>query len=73
MQQGSVSTRFVMTTQSKTIILTIVRHGQTDANIKRIIDGQGIDSPLNNIGLQEAQAAGKALQNLTFNAAYSSD
>ena len=53
--------------------MTIVRHGQTDANIKRIVDGQGMDSPLNNVGLQEAQAAGKALQNLTFNTAYSSD
>ena len=62
-----------MSTQSKTIVLTIVRHGQTDANIKRIVDGQGIDSPLNNIGLQEAEAAGKALKNVTFHTAYSSD
>ena len=54
MQQGSVSTRFVMTTQSKTIVLTTVRHGQTDANINRIVDGQGMDTPLNNVGLQEA-------------------
>ena len=61
------------TTQSKTIVLTIVRHGQTDANIKRIVDGQGIDSPLNNIGLQEAEAAGKDLKNVRFHTAYSSD
>ena len=62
-----------MTTQSKTIILTVVRHGQTDSNIKGIIDGQGIDSPLNDIGLQQAEAAGKALANVTFHTAFSSD
>ena len=62
-----------MTTQSKTIILTVVRHGQTDSNIKGIIDGQGIDSPLNDIGLQQAEAVGKALANVTFHTAFSSD
>ena len=45
-----------MTTQSKTIILTFVRHGQTDANFKRIIDGQGLDCPLNDVGLQQSKA-----------------
>ena len=62
-----------MTTQSKTIILTFVRHRQTDANFKRIIDGQGLDCPLNDVGLQQSKAAGKAMQNVTFHAAYSSD
>ena len=56
----SISTRTVMTTQSKTIILTFVRHGQTDANFKRIIDGQGLVCPLNDVGLQQSKAAGKA-------------
>ena len=62
-----------MTTQSKTIIFTIVRHGQTDANIKGMIDGQGLDSPLNDTSLQQAKAAGKALKNVTFHTAFSSD
>jgi len=62
-----------MTNDKKTIILTFVRHGQTDANIKRIVDGQGINSPLSDTGLQQAKSVGKALKDVTFNMAYSSD
>jgi len=62
-----------MTNNKKTVILTFVRHGQTDANIKRIVDGQGLNSPLNDTGLQQAESVGKALKDVTFNMAYSSD
>jgi len=34
----------------------IIRHGQTDLNKKGIVQGRGIDSPLNNHGLLQAEA-----------------
>ena len=61
-----------MDSQIKTVILTIVRHGNTDANVKRIIHGW-VDTPLNDTGMKQAQKAGKALTNVLFHHAYSSD
>ena len=61
-----------MATQVKTIILTIVRHGATDANKQGIAHGS-TDTPLNNLGLRQAKAAGQALKDMTFHQAYSSD
>ena len=61
-----------MATQGKTLILTVVRHGQTDANIQRIVHGW-TDTPLNATGLNQAQAAGKALKEIKFHQAFSSD
>merc|ERR1711983_388318 len=52
--------------------MTIVRHGQTNANKERAIHGW-TDTPLNAIGLKQAQAAGKALKDLEFHLAFSSD
>ena len=43
-----------MATQVKTIILTIVRHGATDANKQGIAHGS-TDTPLNNLGLRQAK------------------
>ena len=63
-----------MAGQSKTIILTIVRHGQTDKNKNPILHGWRSDNPpVNNFGKKQAQAAGKALKNVIFDQAYSSD
>jgi len=56
----------------KTLILTIVRHGQTNANQEKLVHGF-TDSPLNEIGEKQAETAGKALQNVLFHKAYSSD
>lgn len=36
--------------------LYIVRHGQTDYNLKRIIQGRGVNSDINETGRQQAQA-----------------
>ena len=44
----------IMATQSKTIILTIVRHGATDANKQGIAHGS-TDTPLNSLGLRQAK------------------
>ena len=61
-----------MTTQTKTVNLTICRHGQTDANLKHIVHGW-TNTPLNETGLTQAEAAGKALKDVKFHQAYSSD
>ncbi len=36
--------------------LFIIRHGQTDLNLRGIVQGRGIDSPLNETGHQQAAA-----------------
>ena len=43
-----------MSTQRKTIILTIVRHGATDSNKQGIAHGS-TDTPLNDLGIQQAK------------------
>jgi len=44
--------------------LLIFRHGKTDANLQNIVQGSGIDQPLNPIGITEAEAAGFNLKSL---------
>jgi len=61
-----------MNSDNKTIILTIVRHGQTDSNLTHMVQGF-TDNPLNETGEKQAKAAGKALQDTLFHQAYSSD
>ncbi|UJP63240.1 histidine phosphatase family protein [Mongoliitalea daihaiensis] len=34
----------------------LVRHGQTDYNLKGVVQGSGIDAPLNDTGFQQAKA-----------------
>jgi len=58
--------------KSKIITLTVVRHGQTDANKERLMQGH-VDNPLNYFGEQQAKAAGKSLKNVKFHQAYTSD
>jgi 2,3-bisphosphoglycerate-dependent phosphoglycerate mutase len=50
----------------------LVRHGETDANRKGIIQGQ-MDTLLNDRGVQQAEIAGEALRSIPFDIAYSSD
>ncbi|KAF7659991.1 hypothetical protein LDENG_00289110 [Lucifuga dentata] len=56
-----------------TIGLTIVRHGQTQYNKDGLLQGQTIDSPLSEIGLQQAEAAGQYLENVKFTNIFVSD
>ena len=54
------------------LIVYMVRHGETDANVKDIIQGQ-TDVPLNSCGLSQAEYVGKRLGKMHFDAIYSSD
>ena len=58
--------------QSIILTLTIVRHGQTDYNKKKITQGQ-LDIPLDEIGIQQAISAGLKLKDESFDCIYSSD
>ena len=51
--------------QSIILTLTIVRHGQTDYNKKKITQGQ-LDIPLDEIGIQQAISAGVKLKDESF-------
>jgi len=50
----------------------IVRHGQTDYNKKRIVQGKGIDSCLNTTGLKQAQMFYDAYKDYAFEKLYTS-
>jgi probable phosphoglycerate mutase len=52
--------------------ICIVRHGETDWNVEKRIQGH-IDNPLNAAGLAQADAAAAGLTGQVFHAAYSSD
>ena len=54
------------------ISLTVVRHGQTDGYVKRLVDGI-TDTPLNNNGRHQAKCAGEWLKNEAFDRVYASD
>ncbi len=50
----------------------IIRHGQTDFNLKGIVQGSGIDSSLNQEGRAQARAFFDAYQHLRFDKIYTS-
>lgn len=50
----------------------IIRHGQTEWNLKKIIQGHK-DSPLTEIGIQIAKQHAENLKNIQFDAIFSSD
>lgn len=50
----------------------LVRHGQTEWNVRQIIQGH-TDSPLTDIGITQARLLGEALRHVHFDAVYSSD
>lgn len=52
--------------------LYIVRHGQTDWNAKKLVQGQ-TDVPLNKAGEKQAKELGEKLKGITFDSVYSSD
>ncbi|SNR94809.1 probable phosphoglycerate mutase [Belliella buryatensis] len=44
----------------------LVRHGQTDYNLKGVVQGSGIDAPLNSNGIKQAKAFFEAYKHVAF-------
>lgn len=57
---------------TKYCTMYIVRHGETDWNARKLVQGQ-TDIPLNKSGEKQAKALGENLKNIIFDAVYSSD
>ncbi|KAF6738017.1 putative fructose-2,6-bisphosphatase TIGAR A [Oryzias melastigma] len=53
--------------------LTLVRHGETQCNKEGRLQGQAIDAPLSETGLQQAEAAGRYLKDVKFSHVFASD
>ncbi|CAG5958406.1 putative fructose-2,6-bisphosphatase TIGAR A [Menidia menidia] len=56
-----------------TFALTLVRHGETPFNKQGLLQGQTIDAPLSETGLQQAEAAGRYLRDVRFSNVFVSD
>jgi broad specificity phosphatase PhoE len=54
------------------LILTIIRHGQTQGNVNNIVEGI-TDTPLNDNGMHQAKSAGEWLKNEKFDFVITSD
>lgn len=52
--------------------LYIIRHGQTDHNLKGIVQGKGVNLPLNDLGRRQAQAFFEAYRHIPFDGIYTS-
>jgi probable phosphoglycerate mutase len=50
----------------------VIRHGQTDHNAKGIVQGRGVNLPLNDTGVKQAQAFYEAYKEVPFDILYSS-
>lgn len=50
----------------------VVRHGQTDFNLKGIVQGSGVDSDLNTRGQEQARAFYEAYKHVPFDKVYTS-
>jgi len=50
----------------------LVRHGQTDFNLRNIVQGSGVDTDLNDLGRSQAQAFFAAYKHIPFDKIYTS-
>jgi probable phosphoglycerate mutase len=50
----------------------LVRHGQTDFNLRNIVQGSGVDTDLNDTGRRQANAFYEAYQHVAFDKVYTS-
>ena len=50
----------------------IIRHGQTDFNVRQVVQGRGVNSDLNDVGIQQAKLFFKAHQEIKFDVVYTS-
>ncbi|XP_023149056.1 fructose-2,6-bisphosphatase TIGAR B [Amphiprion ocellaris] len=49
-----------------TFSLTLVRHGETQSNKDKLLQGQGVDNPLSETGVRQGEAAGQYLKEIPF-------
>lgn len=49
-----------------------MRHGQTDFNLKNIVQGSGVDTDLNDLGRKQAKAFFEAYKHIPFDQVYTS-
>jgi len=61
-----------VTFRLKTKKIYIIRHGETDYNLNRLVQGRGIDSSLNTKGVDQADRFFAAYQNVHFDKIYTS-
>lgn len=61
---------YVVYKNTKEFTIYFVRHGETDANVKKIFAGSGTDAKLTDEGKSKTKITGKALENTKFDAAY---
>jgi broad specificity phosphatase PhoE len=50
----------------------LVRHGQTDFNLRNIVQGSGVDTDLNDTGRKQAEAFFQAYKHIPFDKVYTS-
>jgi broad specificity phosphatase PhoE len=51
----------------------LIRHGQTDFNLRGIVQGSGVDSSLNALGMAQAKAFYQAFKHVPFDKVYTSN
>ncbi|XP_042367584.1 fructose-2,6-bisphosphatase TIGAR B [Plectropomus leopardus] len=56
-----------------TFSLTLVRHGETQYNKDKLLQGQGVDTPLSETGIQQGEAVGRYLKDIKFNNVFASN
>ncbi|XP_029318270.1 fructose-2,6-bisphosphatase TIGAR B [Cottoperca gobio] len=56
-----------------TFSLTLVRHGETQYNRDKLLQGQGVDTLLSETGAQQAEAVGRYLRDVAFNNVFASN
>lgn len=50
----------------------IIRHGQTDFNVRQVVQGRGVNSDLNDTGIQQAKLFFEAHKEIKFEVVYTS-
>ncbi|KAM9823935.1 fructose-2,6-bisphosphatase TIGAR B [Neosynchiropus ocellatus] len=56
-----------------TFSVTLVRHGETQYNKDKLLQGQGVDTTLSEVGVQQGEAVGQYLSGLHFHHVYVSN
>ncbi|KAI8055044.1 histidine phosphatase superfamily [Syncephalis plumigaleata] len=69
---SSVSSDTSAATTTPYATLLLIRHGETELNAKNILQGSGVDYPLNDVGREQARLLGQRLASTTIDLVASS-